>query len=82
MVEDSTILDAIAGNLVRDLDGAIYVDKKAPPLLATFDLLVLSCNSGSGRGKLKRASQKWKELFVPKGASWNANWSAVLKQQP
>jgi hypothetical protein len=51
-----TILAAIASNLVRDIDGAINIDEKAPPLSATLDLLGLTRKSGTAR--LKQAIQK------------------------
>ena len=48
------MLAAVAGDLARDTDGAMDVDRKAPPSTSTAsDPLGLSCKSGCGRGRFK-----------------------------
>jgi hypothetical protein len=42
-----TIVTAVAFDLVCDVDGAINIDEKAPPLGATLDLLGLTRKSGT-----------------------------------
>jgi hypothetical protein len=74
-----TILAAIASDLVPNADGTFSVDKKAPPLAATLDLLGM--NAKSWRTRLKRAIQTRKELKVSKGVSRNAKWLSILKRQ-
>jgi hypothetical protein len=74
-----TMLAAVAGDLIRDADGAINLDEKAPPLGATLDLLGLTRKSGTAR--LKLAIQKRRELLVSKGASRNAKWLVILRRK-
>jgi hypothetical protein len=74
-----TILAAIASDLVPNADGTFSVDKKAPPLAATLDLLGM--NAKSWRTRLKQAIQTRKELKVSKGVSRNAKWLTILKRQ-
>jgi hypothetical protein len=55
------------------------VDRKAPPLSATLDLLGMTVKSG--RTRLKRAIRTRDKLIVSKGASQNAKLSMILKRQ-